>query len=318
MRSDLEQTYRDLRPYAFAIAYRMLGSVSEAEDTVQDTFLRLAQDENSQIRSPKAYIATITTRLAIDRLRSAGARREAYIGPWLPEPVLDDPVAGPGSDAAASVELADSLSMAFLVVLETLTPPERAVFLLHDVFGYDYDEIAPMVEKSQANCRQLASRARRRVQAEQPRFTASREERDRLADLFFAACQQGDMGGIVELLARDAVLYGDGGPRGAGINRPMYGRDSVGAMLGTWFRRLTQLGIRLVRVSVNGQPGAEFFDRQGRLINVITLDIVEESVQTIRSVINPDKLGHLGDLSPLGVRKRATDRPGVAAWDSDK
>jgi RNA polymerase sigma-70 factor (ECF subfamily) len=318
MKRDLEQTYRDLRPYAFAIAYRMLGSVSEAEDTVQDAFLRLVQDHEPDIRSPKAYIATITTRLAIDRLRLARVRRETHVGPWLPEPVLDAQLSSLGPDASESVELADSLSMAFLVVLESLNPPERAVFLLHDVFGYEYDEIATMVEKSEANCRQLASRARRRVHAEQPRFTASREERDRLAGSFFAACQRGDMDGIVELLAGDAVLYGDGGARGAGINRPIHGRDGVAAMLGSWFRRLTQFGIRQVPVSVNGQPGAKFLDPEGRLVSIITLDILEGAVQTIRSVIDPDKLGHLGEVSPLGLRKQTTDGHSDAAWDSDR
>ena len=319
MTRDLEQTYRDLRPYAFAIAYRMLGSVSEAEDTVQDAFLRLVQaDGPGDLRSPQAYIATVTTRLAIDRLRSARSRRETYVGPWLPEPVLDAQLSGLGPDASESVELADSLSMAFLVVLESLSPPERAVFLLHDVFGYEYDEVATMVGKSEANCRQLASRARRRVHAERPRFTASREERERLAESFFAACRRGDMDGLVELLADDAVLYGDGGARGAGINRPIYGRDGVATMLGSWFRRLTQLGIRPVPVTVNGQPGAKFLDPEARLVNVITLDIADGTVQTIRSVINPDKLGHLGELSPLGLRRQTTDGPADAAWESDR
>lgn len=307
MRGDLEQAYRDLRPYAFAVAYRMLGSVGEAEDVVQEAFLRLAQDDEAQIRSPKAYIATITTRLALDRLRSARARRETYFGPWLPEPVLDEGTVGLQPDVAGSAELADSLSMAFLVVLESLNPLERAVFLLHDVFGYGYDEVAAMVEKSEPNCRQLASRARRRVHAEQPRFTVSREQRDRLADRFFAACRGQDVQGLVEMLAGDAVLYGDGGERGAGINRPIYGRDAVAAMLGTWFRQMGQFGIDAVPVSVNGQPGAKFLDQEGRLVNVITIDVVDGSVQTVRSVINPDKLTHLGELSPFGVRNRRSD-----------
>src|SRR5882757_7453566 len=168
VRNDLDQVYRDLRPYAFAIAYRMLGSVSEAEDVIQDAFVRLAQAGDGPIRSPKAFVATITTRLAIDELRSARARRESYFGPWLPEPVLGDGA----PDAAAAAETADSLTMAFLVVLETLTPLERAAFLLHDVFGYDYGEIAAVVDRSEAGCRQLASRARRRVHDGKPRFEA--------------------------------------------------------------------------------------------------------------------------------------------------
>ncbi len=178
------------------------------------------------------------------------------------------------------------------------------MFLLHDVFGYHYDEIAAIVETSEANCRQLASRARRRVHAEHPRFTASREQRDRLADRFFAACRGQDVQGLVEMLADDAVLYGDGGTLGAGISRPIYGRDAVAAMLKTWLRQMRQLGIDAIPVSVNGQPGAKFLDPEERLVNVITIDVVDGSVQTVRSIINPDKLTHLGELSPLGARNR--------------
>src|SRR5262249_18814683 len=201
-------------PYAFAIAYRMLGSVSEAEDVVSDAFLRLAQASVESIQSPKAYLATITTRLAIDQLRSARSRRESYFGPSLPEPLLASGVGDPGVAIAAAVETADSLSMAFLVVLETLTPLERAVFLLHDVFGYEYGEIAAIVQKSEANCRQLASRARRRVQAGRPRFEASREQRDRLAGLFFPAGPGRGKEGPVGKLAADRVLCRGG--RGQG------------------------------------------------------------------------------------------------------
>ena len=185
MRSDLDQMYRDLRPYAFAIAYRMLGSVSEAEDVVQEAFLRLAQAGDEPISSRKAFVATVTTRLAIDELRSARARRESYFGPWLPEPLVDDGT----HDVATAAESADSLTMAFLVILETLTPPERAAFLLHDVFGYDYYEIGTILGRTEASCRQLASRARRRVHDDKPRFEASPEQRNRLAEQFFAACQ---------------------------------------------------------------------------------------------------------------------------------
>jgi RNA polymerase sigma-70 factor (ECF subfamily) len=307
VRSDLDQVYRDLRPYAFAIAYRMLGSVSEAEDVVQDAFVRLAQAGDERIRSRKAFVATITTRLAIDELRSARVRRESYFGPWLPEPLLDDEA----PDVAAAAETADSLTMAFLVVLETLTPLERAAFLLHDVFGYDYGEIAAVVDKSEASCRQLASRARRRVHDDKPRFEASREQRDRLAERFFAACQGRDMDGLVELLAADAAFYGDGGTKGTGVNRPIYGRENVAKLLGTLFRQGERLGIRAELVTINGQPGAKFLDPQGRLINVISLDIADETVQTVRSIVNPDKLTHLGPLSPVGRRS------GIGDWAAD-
>ena len=297
MRSDLGEIYRDLRPYAFAIAYRMLGSVSEAEDVVQDAFVRLAQAGDERIRSRKAFVATITTRLAIDELRSARARRESYAGPWLPEPLP-----GGADDVAAGAETTDSLTMAFLVVLETLTPLERAAFLLHDVFGYDYGEISAVVGRSQASCRQLASRARRRVHDGKPRFEASREQRDRLAAQFFAACQGRDMDGLVGLLAADAAFYGDGGTRGAGVNRPVHGRENVARLLAALFRQGERLHVRAEVITVNGQPGAKVLDPQGRLINVLCLDIADGSVRAVRSVINPDKLTHLGPLSPLGRR----------------
>ena len=298
MIGDLDQLYRDLRPYAFAIAYRMLGSVSEAEDVVQDVFLRLAQADDDHINSHKAFVATVTTRLAIDQLRSARARRENYAGPWLPEPLLEDGT----HDVAAAAETADSLTMAVLVILETLTPPERAAFLLHDVFGYDYGEVAAILAKTEASCRQLASRARRRVHDDKPRFEASREERDRLAGQFFAACQGRDMDGLVGLLAADAVLYGDGGAKGTGINRPVYGPAGIAKMLDNWFRQGERLGVQTELVTINGHPGAKFLDPQGRLVNVISLDIADGAVQTVRSIINPEKLTHLGPLSPIGRR----------------
>lgn len=304
MRSDLEQAYRELRPYAFAIAYRMLGMVTEAEDVVQDAFIRLGQASETEIRSPKAYLATVTTRLALDVLRSARAQRESYFGPWLPEPLPDDSAPDVATHVAAAADLADSLSLAFLVVLESLSPVERAAFLLHDVFGYDYAEIAAILDKSETNCRQITSRARRRVHDERPRFEASREQRDRLAEKFFAACQGRDMNGLVELLAGDAVLYGDGGRKGTGINRPIYGRDNVVEMLLTWFRQGERLGIGIRPTRINGQPGAMMYDPLGRLVNVITLDIHDGAIHTVRSIINPDKLTHLGPLSPIGRRHR--------------
>jgi RNA polymerase sigma-70 factor, ECF subfamily len=300
MRDDLEQVYRELRPYAFAIAYRMLGTVSEAEDVVQDAFLRVAEAAGDEIRSPRAYLATVTTRLAIDVLRSSRVRRETYVGPWLPEPLLDDR----GLDGAAVAETADSLSMAFLVLLESLSPLERAGFLLHDVFGYDYPQIAAILGKTETNCRQIVSRSRRRVHEAQPRFEASREQRNRLAGRFFDACQGRDMDGLVELLAHDAVFYGDGGTKGNGVNRPIHGRVPIVKMLLSWFGQGERLGIRVEPVWINGQPGALFRDPQNQLINVITLDILDGTIQTVRSVINPEKLAHLGPLSPIGRRSK--------------
>jgi RNA polymerase sigma-70 factor (ECF subfamily) len=299
--NSLEDLYRDLRPYAFAIAYRMLGSVSEAEDVVQDAFVRMSQVAAEEIQSPKSYLATVTTRLAIDALRSARVQRETYLGPWLPEPLMTEQTPGPD----VSAEISDSLSMAFLVVLETLRPVERAAFLLHDVFSYDYSEIAPIVGKSEANCRQLVSRARRHLEAGRPRFDASGERSVRLAERFFAACQGVDVDGLVDLLAGDVVFYGDGGRKGAGVRFPVLGRDNVVKLLVNLFRRGGDLGIRLVPVEVNGQPGAKVLDPDGGLINVLSLDIADGVVQTVRSCVNPDKLRHLGKLSPIG--RRAAD-----------
>jgi RNA polymerase sigma-70 factor (ECF subfamily) len=299
----LEEMYRELRPYAFAIAYRMLGSVSEAEDVVQDAFVRLSTANLDGVASPKAYLATVTTRLSIDALRSARVRRESYVGPWLPEPLLTDPAAGP----ADVVETADSLSMAFLVVLETLSPVERAVFLLHDVFAYDYADIAPIVDKSEANCRQLATRARRHVEAGKPRFETSRSQRTELAQRFLAACAGADLDGLVSLLAGDALFYGDGGEKGSGLKRAVHGGQNVARLVLGLTRRATLMGITMRPVEINGEPGVMFFDADGALISLIGIEIVGDRIQTIRGFVNPDKLGHLGPLSPLGRRDTSDD-----------
>jgi RNA polymerase sigma-70 factor (ECF subfamily) len=286
----------DLRPRTFAIAYRMLGSVSEAEDIVQEALLRVhtALERGEEISSPRAYAATVTTRLAIDELRSARARRETYVGEWLPEPVTERPE----DDPARQAELADSLSLAFLVVLESLTPEQRASFLLHDVFDYDYGKVAEIIGTSEGNARQLASRARRHVQDGSPRFDPSPEEREQLADSFFAAAENGDLEALEALLAQDVELHGDGGGKVPAIKHPAFGRTKVARMLGKWFALLGRIeGLELRRAVVNGQPGAEFVDEQGRLIGVFSLDIVDGKVQTMRSIVNPEKIGHLGDVA---------------------
>jgi RNA polymerase sigma-70 factor (ECF subfamily) len=288
----------------FSIAYRMVGSVGEAEDIVQEAFLRLhrAEEEGSGVESPKAYLSTVTTRLGIDHLRSARVRREQYVGTWLPEPVLDDPRAEPERHA----EMADSMSLAFLVVLESLSPVERAVFLLREVFDYGYEEIAPIVDKSPENCRQIAVRARRHVDERRPRFSVSQEERDDLMTRVMTAFEEGDAQGVVELLAGDVVLYGDGGGKAPAIPRPVHGRDQVGKVLAGFARQGIKFGVRPERVLVNGQPGAAFRDAEGRLFSVVALDFVDGRIQTIRSIVNPDKLRHLGptvDLKAL-LRER--------------
>jgi RNA polymerase sigma-70 factor (ECF subfamily) len=295
-----ESEVASYRPLAFAIAYRMVGSVVEAEDIVQEAFLRLhrARQQGTVVESPKAYLAALTTRLAIDHLRSARVRRESYYGTWLPEPVIQEEEPA----MARQVELAESLSMAFLLVLEALTPVERAVFLLHEVFDYSYAEIAAIVGKSEENCRQILVRARRHVEAGKQRFEASPAKRDEIAGRFFAACEDGNLEGFVQLLAADAAFYGDGGGKAAAVTRPVVGRDSVARLLAGIFGKFQAAGLRLVRAEVNGQPGAETLDAEGRIVSVIALDVADGAVRCVRSVVNPDKLRHLGPVSDLLTR----------------
>ena len=289
--------YEDLRPLLFSIAYRMVSSVSEAEDIVQESFLRIhrAESEGEKIESPKAYLAAVATRLSIDHLRSARVRREQYVGQWLPDPLLTDTA----PDAAAQTEAADSLSMAFLVLLESLTAVERAVFLLREVFDYDYGAIARIVERSEDNCRQLYVRARKHIDQGRPRFEASREQRDELAQKFFAAAEQGNTQALVEMLAADVVVYGDGGGKVPSWPRPIYGRESVAKLMVGVLARVAAVNGSLQPTHINGQPGVIFMDADGRIGSVMTLDIANDVVQTIRGVVNPDKLGHIGPLADL-------------------
>jgi RNA polymerase sigma-70 factor (TIGR02957 family) len=293
--TDREQLLDDLRPVAFAIAYRMLGSVSEAEDVVQEALLRVHQalDSGEKIASPQAFVATIATRLAIDELRSARARRERYVGEWLPEPIITDGV----DDPARHAETADSLSLAMLVVLESLSPEQRAVLLLHDVFDYGYPEIAPIVGKSEDNVRQLASRARRHIEQRRPRFQTTREQQEELARRFFAAAEQGDLAGLEALLAHDVELTGDGGGKAPALAHTLRGRNRVARTVSKGFRRAVRLpGVSLRRVEVNGAPGALFLDAEERLISVVALDMADGQISAIRAVSNPDKLTHLGPV----------------------
>ena len=291
-----ERDIAELRPRAFAIAYRMLGSVAEAEDVVQEALLRLhaAELSGETISSRRAWLATVVTRLAIDELRSARVRREQYVGEWLPEPLLTDDRSGP----AADVERADSLSLAFLVLLETLSPEQRAVFLLRDVFDYGYGEIAEIVGKSPGNVRQLASRARRQVDERRPRFEPSRERRDALAARFVAAAHEGDLAGLEELLAEDVSLHGDGGGKVPALARAVRGKARVARTLRAWARAGERLGGFGMRpVEINGQPGVLTLDPDGRIISALALEIAAGRVQRLHSVVNPDKLGHLGELA---------------------
>ncbi len=282
----------ELRPRAFSVAYRMLGSVSEAEDIVQEALLRLhlALERGERIESPRAYVSTVVTRLCIDQMRSARARRESYVGEWLPEPLVDDG----RSDPAGNAELADSLSLAFLVLLESLTPEQRAAFVLRDVFDYPYEQIAAIIGTGEDNARQLVSRARKHVDEGRPRFEASQAQREQLALSFLSAFSNGDLHALEELLAHDVVLHGDGGGRVRAIARPVHGRAKVARMLlAGWRAAGPSGGWSLSQVQVNGQPGAMVRDPAGKLIGVVVLDIADGQIQALRSIVNPDKLRHL-------------------------
>ena len=281
------ETNEELRGHLFAIAYRMLGSVAEAEDAVQEAFLRY-HEAGVEPDSPRAYLATITTRIAIDQLRSARARREVYPGEWLPEPLVDD-------EAARHTETADSLSLAFLHLLEQLSPVERAVFLLREVFDHPYPQVAEIVGKSPANCRQILTRAHAHVDEGRRRFDVSREERDEVARRFLAAWDEGDTEGLIELLAPDAVVHGDGGGKAPSIPAPLVGAERVAKALIGWGRRAEEFGLSHRAARVNGEPGVVFADAAGRIVWVSALEIADGVVVAVRSVLNPDKLAHLPD-----------------------
>jgi RNA polymerase sigma-70 factor (ECF subfamily) len=286
------EEFEGLRPLLFSIAYRILGSVSEAEDAVQETWLRYAASP-TQPTSTRAFLSTAVTRISIDVLRSARVRREKYVGQWLPEPLLTDPY----QDPERSAELADSVSMAALLLLERLTPLERAVFVLREVFGFGFPEIASAVGRSEAACRQLSVRARRHVDAGRPRFDADRREREKLAAQFFRALREGDVDGLQELLAADVQLVGDGGGKAPTFARSIIGAEKAARVLASVFPRLARIEVTLEPREVNGQPGAIFRDRDNKVLYTVTLDVLDGQIQTIRAVSNPDKLGHVGTVA---------------------
>ncbi|KUL38890.1 RNA polymerase subunit sigma-24 [Streptomyces sp. NRRL F-4489] len=286
------EEFEELRSLLFSIAYRILGSVSEAEDAVQETWLRF-DGSATRPASTKAFLSATVTRIAIDVLRSARVRREEYVGPWFPEPLLSDPY----QDPARSVELADSVSMAALLLLERLSPLERAAFVLREVFAFGFDEIAAAVGRSEAACRQLVVRARRHMEAGRPRFAADRQERQALATRFFEALKDGDVGGLRDLLAADVQFVGDGGGKAPQLARAVVGAEKVARLLGTAFPWLTRIAMTCEPREINGQPGAVFRDRDGNVHNIMALDVLDGRIQTIRTVINPDKLGHMGPVA---------------------
>ncbi|MGW5463633.1 RNA polymerase sigma-70 factor [Streptomyces sp. NPDC003996] len=286
------EEFEELRPLLFSIAYRILGSVGEAEDAVQETWLRFDRSA-TRPTSTKAFLSAAVTRISIDVLRSARMRREAYVGPWFPEPLLSDPYLDP----ARSVELADSVSIAALLLLERLSPLEQAVFVLREVFAFGFDEVAAAVGRSEAACRQLVVRARRHMEAGRPRFAADRQERQELATRFFDALRDGDVGGLQEMLAADVQLVGDGGGKAPQLAKAVMGAENVARLLGTVFPLMSRIDVTFEPHEINGQPGAIFRDRHGKVLHTLALDVHDGQIQTIRTVINPDKLGHIGPLA---------------------
>ena len=305
--SDLySDLYGELRPRAFAIAYQMLGSVSEAEDVVQEAFLRMHQtlQRDEEITSPRAYIATLATRLAIDQLRSARARREQYVGEWLPEPLVNDPT------PAEQAETVDSLSLAFLVLLESLSPRQRAAFLLREVFEYPYAEVAEILGTDVDSTRHLVARARHHVQERRPRYYATRRQRQELAARFFAAAEQGDLPALEALLAHDVALHADGGGKVPTLAGPVNGRKRVARTLSAGISALARFGVRIQVTEVNGQPGVVAFDARDQLVGVMALHIADGQIQAIHSIVNPDKLRHFDRFHYLGALLRAGRRSG--------
>ena len=293
------EEFEQLRPLLFSIAYRILGSVGEAEDAVQETWLRW-QASPAQPASAKAFLSAVVTRISIDVLRSARVRREKYVGPWFPEPLLSDPY----EDPERSAELADSVSMAALLLLERLSPLERAVFVLREVFGFGFGEVASAVGRSDAACRQLAARARRHMDAGRPRFEADRREREELAARFFDALREGDVEGLRELLAADVQLVGAGGGKAPQFARAIIGAGQVARVLASAFPWLVRIDATLKPHQVNGQPGAILRDRDGKVLVTLALDVLDGQIQMIRAVTNPDKLGHVGPVADAWAVRR--------------
>lgn len=302
------EEFEELRPLLFSIAYRILGSVSEAEDAVQKTWLRYA-DSPTHPRSTKAFLSAVVTRISIDVLRSARVRREEYVGQWFPEPLLADPY----EDPERSAELADSVSMAALLLLERLSPLERAVFVLREVFGFGFPDVASAVGRSEAACRQLAVRARRHMDAGRARFEADRQEREELAERFFDAFREGDVDGLRELLAADVQMVGDSGGKAPQWARGVFGAENVARVLAAIVAPFARIGGVVEPHEVNGQPGAIFRDRDSKVLNTLAFDILDGQIQTIRAVLNPDKLGHLGPVADAWAvtreAKQARRRP---------
>ncbi|MBE9168602.1 RNA polymerase sigma-70 factor [Pleurocapsales cyanobacterium LEGE 06147] len=281
------ETFNQYRPLLFSIAYRMLGTVTDAEDMVQETFLRWQKTTEATVKSAKIYLSSITTRLCLDHLRSARVQREQYVGPWLPEPLLTQKT----PDPAHTVELADTLSTAFLVLMERLSPLERAVFLLREVFDYDYNEVGRIVNKNPTYCRQLVRRARQHLTSQRSRFEVPSQRQEQLVQQFIQACRQGDLQGLIGLLGEDITLWSDGGGKVPAALKPVHGAVKVARLLLN-IRRRKPPSTRDLPAEINGQPGMlHFVDRQ--LCRVYTFDFANDRIQSIYIVGNPDKLKSL-------------------------
>lgn len=280
------------RPLLFSVAYRMLGSVADAEDILQEVYIRWQQSGDEDIRSPRAFLVTIVSRLCINHLQSARVQREEYVGQWLPEPVLTGAESGPFE----IMETGEALSIAFLVLLERLTPIERAVFLLREIFEYEYSEIASIVGQNETNCRQILRRARQHVSAMRPRFKVSARKQNDLLQRFVEAIKNSDMDGLLNLLAHDVVLYSDGGGKGVAVPNQVHGADKVVRGILGAFKRLLPTNLVRRLTQINGEPGiVSYLD--GKPHSVVSLDVTEGRIQAIYILTNPEKLTHLPDLS---------------------
>lgn len=282
------EVFETHRPRLFAIAYRMLGSAADAEDVLQEACIRWLQSSREQIQSPEAFLVTIVSRLCINHLQSARVKREQYFGEWLPEPILT----GQAGDPSAAAQMDESLSIAFLAVLERLTPTERAVFLLRDVFEYEYSEIGGILELSESNCRQILRRARQHLKESRPRFDSSPRQREELLQRFLQATSHGDMDGLLSLFAQDIVLFADGGGKANAVPNPIYGATNVGRFLFGARKKLLPGELAHQIAQINGQPGViSYFG--GRPYSVLTINVVDGRIRNIYIVSNPDKLSRL-------------------------
>jgi RNA polymerase sigma-70 factor (ECF subfamily) len=285
--------FEEHRQFLFGIAYRMLGTVADAQDMVQETYLRWQQAAADEIRSPRAWLTTVITRLCINHLQLARVKRETYVGPWLPEPLVDEQAADP----AESSQLADSLSLAFLVLLETLTPTERAVFILREGFDCEFSEIAGIVEKSEANCRQILTRARKRIDERRPRFDASRADAEKLVLPFMEAVRRGDVEALLTTMAKDVVLVSDGGGKARALLRPIHGAEPIARLLINVTRKFGSVDEERRPATINGLPGFVSVVG-GRVQRVMAFGIYDGRIQALFIITNPDKLRHIAANGP--------------------